>query len=112
MKSPSTALVWFRRDLRDDRRDLVRVTRIRSEFWNLRGRMDRRALDRKHGLQFAQAMFGVPDEYAPATADLRVAYDERTVSGGGTADRPGVARKRAETDDAGALSPTERLVNV
>lgn len=39
-----------RRDRRDDRRDLARVEAIRSEFWSLRGRMDRRALDRKRSL--------------------------------------------------------------
>lgn len=39
-----------RRDLRDDRRDLARVSAIRSDFHALRGRMDRRALDRKRAL--------------------------------------------------------------
>jgi hypothetical protein len=39
-----------RRDLRDDRRDLRRVIAIDEEFQSLRGRMDRRALDRKRSL--------------------------------------------------------------
>ncbi len=39
-----------RRDLRDDRRDLRRVAAIEHEFGSLRGRMDRRALDRKRTL--------------------------------------------------------------
>jgi hypothetical protein len=39
-----------RRDLRDDRRDLARVRAIRAEFGSLRGRTDRRSLDRKRGL--------------------------------------------------------------
>lgn len=39
-----------RRDLRDDRRDLARVRAIHSEFTSLRGRMQRRALDRKRVL--------------------------------------------------------------
>ncbi|HET8541285.1 MAG TPA: hypothetical protein VFL83_15525 [Anaeromyxobacter sp.] len=37
-----------RLDRRDDRRDLRRVKAIRADFWALRGRLDRRALDRKH----------------------------------------------------------------
>lgn len=39
-----------RRDLRDDRRDLRRVALIEREFGSLRGRMDRRSLDRKRTL--------------------------------------------------------------
>ncbi len=39
-----------RRDLRDDRRDLARVTAIDGEWTRLRGRMDRRAVERKRNL--------------------------------------------------------------
>jgi hypothetical protein len=39
-----------RRDLRDDRRDARRIMAIEADFRALRGRMDRRALDRKHAL--------------------------------------------------------------
>lgn len=40
----------LRDDLRDDRRDLRRIEAIESEFGALRGRLDRRALDRKRTL--------------------------------------------------------------
>jgi hypothetical protein len=39
-----------RRDLRDDRRDAHRVAAIEREFGSLRGRMNRRSLDRKRVL--------------------------------------------------------------
>jgi Spy/CpxP family protein refolding chaperone len=37
-------------DRRDDRRDLARVSALRTDFGSLRGRLDRRALDRKHAM--------------------------------------------------------------
>jgi hypothetical protein len=39
-----------RRDLRDDRRDLRRVKAIDADFRALRGRMDRRSIERKRAL--------------------------------------------------------------
>jgi hypothetical protein len=51
-RDPRDGRAWGddRRDWRDDRRDLARVRTIRAEFGSLRGRMERRALDRKHAL--------------------------------------------------------------
>ena len=62
-----------RREVRDDRRDLYRVKAIRADLWSLRGRMDRRALQRKRGL--------VAEVVQVARAELREDRFERREDG-------------------------------
>lgn len=65
-----------RRDRRDDRRDLRRIEAIESEFGALRGRLDRRALDRKRTL-LAEAVALARAERREDRRETHEDYDRR-----------------------------------